>query len=254
MLKRVVSKHVSVITIIGLLIIWQLFGNFGLLPKYVLPTPMRIAEAFVLRSDLLFKHSLYTLAEAFIGLSISVVLAWLLAVLMESVAILHKALYPLFIMLQSVPTTALAPLLLLWLGYGMTPKIVLIVITTFFPMLISILDGFKYTDKDLIQLLELMQANKFQLLYHVKIPHSLTYFFAGLRVSVSYAFIAAVVSEWLGGFEGLGIYMMMAKKMFEYETMFAIIILIACISLFSMKCVVIIEKKVLHWKYKKQTN
>lgn len=249
-IKHLFSKHVSFITIISIVVIWQLCGNAGILPKYVLPTPLRILEAFVLRRDLLFKHSLYTLAEAMVGLSISVVLAWLLAIIMESTQLIHRALYPLFVMLQSVPTTALAPLLLLWLGYGMTPKIVLIVITTFFPMLISILDGFKYTDKDLIQLLELMQANKWQLLYHVKIPNSLTYFFAGLRVSVSYAFIAAVVSEWLGGFEGLGIYMMMAKKMFEYETMFAIIILIAFISLLAMKSVKIIEKNVLRWKYK----
>ena len=150
---------------------------------------------------------------------------------------------------QTIPTIALAPILVLWLGYDMTPKIVLIVINTTFPIVISILDGFRHCDKDAIQLLKLMNASRWQILYHVKIPTALTYFYAGLRVSVSYAFISAVVSEWLGGFEGLGVFMIRAKKAFDYDTMFAIIILVSAISLISMELVKRSEKKFIKWKY-----
>lgn len=129
------------------------------------------------------------------------------------------------------------------------PKIVLIVLTTTFPIVVAILDGFRHADEDTIQLLQLMSASKWQILWHVKIPTSLSYFYAGLRVSVSYAFIAAVVSEWLGGFEGLGVYMIRSKKVFQYDTMFAIIILTSLISLTAMQLVKWSEPYVIKWKY-----
>lgn len=248
-LKNLLTRHVSLLTILGLLTIWQLAGNLGLLPKFVLPTPLMIGQAFIKRRDLLWHHSQFTILEAVLGLTYGTIIAWALALVMDRVKWLHQAIYPLLVIIQSVPTTALAPLLILWLGYGMTPKIVLIVLTTTFPMVVSILDGFRHTDKDLIQLLQVMNASPWQILWHVKIPNSLTYFYAGLRVSVSYAFIAAVVSEWLGGFDGLGIYMIMSKKLFEYETMFAIIILISAISLAAMKMVSLSERYCLKWKF-----
>ena len=248
-LSRLLNRHIALVTILLIVGLWQICGNLGLLPKFVLPTPLKILEAFVLRRDLLLHHSKYTILEALLGITYGVILAWTLALIMDAFSLLNRALYPLLVIIQSVPTTALAPLLILWLGYGMTPKIVLIVITTTFPIVVSILDGFRHTDKDLIKLLRLMKANTWQILWHVKIPNSLTYFYAGLRVSVSYAFIAAVVSEWLGGFDGLGIYMIMSKKMFEYETMFAIIILISVISLLAMALVSWSERYFIKWKF-----
>ncbi len=114
--------------------------------------------------------------------------------------------------------------------------------------IVSILDGFRHCDKDMLTLFSLMRAKPWQILWHFKIPVSLPYFYAGLRVSVSYAFITTVVSEWLGGFEGLGVYMIQSKKLFQYDTMFAIIILVSIISLLGMKLVDISEKYVIKWK------
>lgn len=248
-LKSLINSHISFITILLIIIIWQMAGFLNLLPKYIIPTPIEIVKAFIQNFDSFLFHSKVTMIEAIIGLIYGIIIACFLAIIMDTFKILNKAIYPLLIITQTIPTIAIAPILVLWLGYDMTPKIVLIVLTTTFPIVISILDGFKNADKDAICLLKLMNASKMQIMWHIKIPNALSYFYAGLRVSVSYAFVAAVVSEWLGGFEGLGVYMIRTKKLFQYDTMFAIIILISVISLASMKLVKISEKKVLKWKY-----
>lgn len=248
-LASLINKYAAAISIIIILIIWQGAGYLNLLPKYIIPTPIEIVKAFIKNFSTLVFHSKITLIEALIGLFLGIVIAWVLALIMDSIPIFNKAIYPLLVITQTIPTIAIAPILVLWLGYGLTPKIVLIVITTTFPIVVSILDGFRNCDKDTITLLQLMRASKWQILWHVKIPTSLSYFYAGLRVSVSYAFIAAVVAEWLGGFEGLGVYMIKAKKLFEYDTMFAIIILVSIISLLSIELVKLSEKKFIKWKY-----
>ena len=117
-----------------------------------------------------------------------------------------------------------------------------------FPIVVSFLDGFRHCEHDILRLFQIMQANRFQTLVHYKIPAALPYFFAGLRVSVSYAFISTVVSEWLGGFDGLGVYMIQSKKLFQYDTMSAIIVLISAISLLGMFLVDQLERTVLKWK------
>lgn len=248
MIKKFLSKHTSYISVFSVLVLWQLAGYFSMLPKFIFPTPYEIISAFVRDRNLLLFHSRVSLIETAIGLSLGIIIAIMFAVLMDRYKLVYKIIYPLLILTQTVPTIAIAPVLILWLGYDMTPKIVLIVITTTFPIIISILDGFKHCDEDQIQLLKLMNATNFQILRHLKFPTSLGYFFAGLRVSVSYAFITAVVAEWLGGFEGLGVYMTRVKKAFEYDSMFAVIFLISIISLINIEIVKFIEKRILKWK------
>ena len=225
---------------------WQ--GIFNLLPKFILPTPLEILQSFVRDREFLWYHSWATLRVALLGLVLGVLIACIMAVLMDSLSWLNDLIYPMMVVVQTIPTIAIAPILVLWLGYGILPKIVLIILTTTFPIIVSILDGFRHCDKDMLTLFSLMRANPWQILWHFKIPVSLPYFYAGLRVSVSYAFITTVVSEWLGGFEGLGVYMIQSKKLFQYDTMFAIIILVSLISLLGMQLVDISEKYVIKWK------
>ena len=111
------------------------------------------------------------------------------------------------IITQTIPTIAIAPLLVLWMGFGMAPKITLVVITTFFPISIGLLDGYRSADPDEVNLLRAMGANRLQVFWHIKLPSATGSFFSGLRISASYAVVGAVISEWLGGFEGLGVYM-----------------------------------------------
>ncbi|MBP2620264.1 ABC transporter permease [Streptococcus panodentis] len=247
-LKNILRQQISLLGMLGILVLWQLAGLLHLLPKFILPTPLEILQAFVRDAGLLAFHSWATLKVALLGLVLGVVLACLLALLMDSLLWLNDLIYPMMVVVQTIPTIALAPILVLWLGYGILPKIVLIILTVTFPIIVSILDGFRHCDRDILTLFELMQANRWQLLWHFKIPASLSYFYAGLRVSVSYAFVTTVVSEWLGGFEGLGVYMIQSKKLFQYDTMFAIIILVSAISLLGMKLVDVSEKYVMKWK------
>ena len=248
-LKNLINKHISSITLLFIICLWQFLGHFNLLPKFIMPTPLEIFNSFIKNYEQLMFHSKITIIEALLGLFFGTIIACILALIMDSFDVVNRAIYPLLVITQTIPIIAIAPILVLWLGYGITPKIVLIILTTAFPIIISILDGFKNIDKDNINLLKIMNATKWQILYHVKIPAVLTYFYAGLRVSVSYAFISAVVAEWLGGVEGLGVYMIRAKKLSQYDTMFAIIILISIISLVSMKIVKMSEKKIIKWKY-----
>lgn len=193
-------------------------------------------------------HTRTTLLEAFLGLFLGVIVGFGTALLMDAFPLVHKALYPLLVITQTIPTVAIAPLLVLWLGYEMAPKVVLIIIVTFFPIAVGLFDGFQSADPDTIRLLRSMGAGRFQIFRHVKLPGSMNRFFSSLRISVSYSVVGAVISEWLGGFEGLGVYMTRVKKSFAFDKMFAVIFLITAISLLLMGTVRLIQKKCMPWE------
>ena len=245
MLKRNIP---SVSAVVALLIIWQLLCTVGVLPSYMLPSPIEVVQAFVTDFQLLLKNSVITLQEAFIGLILGVSVGFCAAVLMDSFNILYKAFYPLLIITQTIPSVAIAPLLVLWFGYEMTPKIVLIVISTFFPVTVGLLDGFRSADKDAIGLLRSMGANRMQIFRYIKFPSALPQLFSGLRIAAAYSVVGAVISEWLGGFGGLGVYMTRVKKAFAFDKMFAVIFLISAISLALMALVGFAEKKCMPYR------
>ena len=193
------------------------------------------------------EHSFVTLAEAFLGLAFGIALGFVMAVLMDQFKGLYQAFYPLIVLTQTVPTVAIAPLLVLWFGYEMTPKVILIVITTFFPIAIGLLNGFRSVDSDSVHLLRAMGAGRWQIFRYLKLPGAIHQFFAGLRISASYAVVGAVISEWLGGFNGLGVYMTRVKQAFAFDKMFAVIFLISIISLLLMKGVDALQKLCMPW-------
>lgn len=179
----------------------------------------------------MFSHARVTLTETFIGLFFGIVIGFLIAVVMDRFSVIRKMIYPLIIVSQTIPTVAIAPLLVIWLGYQMLPKIVLIVLVVFFPITISLLEGFSAVDADTVNLMRSMGASRLQIFRYAKLPNSLGHFFSSLKISVSYAVVSAVVSEWIGGTEGLGCYMTRVRKSFASDKMFAVIILISVISL-----------------------
>lgn len=232
---------------VGLIALWEIAAQAGWLPRFIIPAPSAIGKVFVREAGVLWTNAKVTLTQAWIGLLIGIGLAFALAILMDRVGWVNRALYPMLIISQTVPTVAIAPILVLALGYDMTPKIVLVVLTTLFPIVVALLNGFANADQAAIQLLGLMGANRFQILHHVKLPQAMPYFFSGLKVSVSYAFVSSVVAEWLGGFEGLGVYMIQSRKAFSYDKMFAVIVLISTLSLVFMGLVALLEKWSLPW-------
>ena len=243
------NKLPSIIAVVALLLIWQFVCTIGLVPPFMLPSPVKVLQAFVEELPLLFENSLITLQEAFIGLFLGVIVGFITAVLMDTFDILYKAFYPLLVITQTIPSVAIAPLLVLWFGYEMTPKIILIVISTFFPITVGLLDGFRSTDKDTIGLLRSMGANRLQVFRYIKFPSALPQLFSGLRIAAAYSVVGAVISEWLGGFGGLGVYMTRVKKAFAFDKMFAVIFLISGISLTLMFLVNFAEKKCIPYRY-----
>ena len=246
--QNTTSKLWSCSAIAVILIVWQLVCSLGLVEAFLLPSPVQVLKALVTEFPLLMEHAVVTLAEAFLGLAIGILLGFVMAVLMDHYEPLYKAFYPLIVLTQTVPAVAIAPLLVLWFGYEMAPKVILIVITTFFPIAVGLLNGFRAADRDQINLLRAMGAGRMQVFRHIKLPGSISQFFAGLRISASYAVVGAVISEWLGGFSGLGVYMTLVKKAYAFDKMFAVIILISLISLLLMKGVDLAEKKCMPWE------
>ncbi len=233
-------------------LLWGTVTDFELVPSFMLPSPHAVIKAFAGDFPLLMQHAAVTLTESFIGLALGVLLAFVLATLMDRFTILYKAFYPLLVITQTIPTIAIAPLLVLWQGFGMAPKITLVVITTFFPIAVSLLDGYCCADPDAINLLRSMGAGRVKIFRYIKFPSALGSFFAGLKVSASYAVVGAVVAEWLGGFEGLGVYMTRVKKAYAFDKMFSVIIFITLISLLLMWVVTVLKKLLTPWEQKEK--
>lgn len=247
-LQNIINKLYAPGFIIGLILIWQVVCSLELVPGYMLPSPIQVMQAFANEFNVLMEHLMISLSEAFLGLGVGILVAFILAVGMDHYRGLHKSLYPLLIISQTVPVIAIAPLLVLWMGYGMAPKVMVIFLVCFFPITISLLDGFKEADRDTIRLMKSMGANAKQIFWHIKLPCALPGFLAGLKVSVSYAVIGAVVAEWLGGTAGLGVYMTRVRKSYAFDKMFAVIFLVSLISLVLMKLVSLLERKVMPYK------
>ena len=221
-----------------------------LVPAYMLPSPIDVVKAFVDNFSIMMKQAAVTLQETFYGLLIGIAIAFVIASLMDRFTIINKALYPVLVVTQTIPTIAIAPLLVLWMGFGMAPKITLVVLTTFFPIAIGLLNGFESVDVDAINLMRSMGATRLQIFRIVKLPNATASFFSGLRISAAYAVVGAVVSEWLGGFEGLGVYMTRVKKAYAFDKMFAVIVFISAISLVLMGIVILLERISMPWVHK----
>lgn len=230
-----------------ILVFWQAVSMAALVPRFMLPSPVEVVQAFAKDFSLLMSHARVTLVEAFLGLALGILLGFFLALAMDWVEPLRRALYPVIVLSQTVPTVAIAPLLVLWFGYGILPKVILIVLTTFFPIAVGLFEGFQAADPDAINLMRSMGAKRGQIFRHIKLPGSLDSFFAALKISAAYSIVGAVISEWLGGFSGLGVYMTRVIKSYSYDKMFAVIFLISFISLLLMGLVNFLHRRLTPW-------
>lgn len=247
-LQSITNKSAPVIALAVIVFIWYICCDKEVVPAYMLPSPRDVFTAFFDNFTVMMQQAAVTLQEACYGLLIGVALAFITATLMDRFNFLYKALYPILVITQTIPTIAIAPLLVLWMGFGMAPKITLVVITTFFPIAIGLLDGYRSVDKDAVNLMRAMGANRLQIFRYVKLPNATGSFFSGLRISASYAVVGAVVSEWLGGFEGLGVYMTRVKKAYAFDRMFAVIVFISVISLLLMALVGLLQRLAMPWE------
>jgi len=244
-LRRIV---VPVVALLALLTVWEIACDTGLVPAFMLPSPLAVVRSLFADLGLIAQHSLTTLAEAALGLGIGVAIGFVFAILMDRFETFYLAFEPLMTVSQTIPTIAIAPLLVLWFGYGLAPKVVLIVLTTFFPVTVSLVSGFRSVDTDMIDLLRTMGASRWQIFRYVKLPAAAEQLFSGLRISATYAIVGAVIAEWLGGTSGLGVYMTRVRKSFSYDKMFASILVISALSLALMRLVDLLEYVTMPWK------
>lgn len=245
---NITNNIYPIISVLAILVLWECLSAFQIVPDYMLPSPVQTVKAFVNDFPLLMSHLKVTLAETLAGTVIGVSLGFASACFMDRWEWARKAVYPLVVLTQTIPAVAIAPLLVLWFGYRMMPKIVLIVLITFFPIAVGMLDGFRSADQDAINLMRSMGASRRQIFRHVKFPGALPNFFSGLRITVAYAVVGAVLAEWLGGFAGLGVYMTRVKKSFAYDRMFAVIFLISIISLLLIWLVDVVQRRCMPWE------
>jgi ABC-type nitrate/sulfonate/bicarbonate transport system permease component len=225
------NKLIPIFFQVIILFVWQISIDKWKIPQYILPSPKDIIITLVNILPSITNHIYTTLYEALIGFTISILLALVLAILMDNVKLIKKCIYPILVVSQTIPIIAVAPLFIIWFGFGILPKIIVVVLVCFFPIVISLMDGLESVDTDMINLLKTMGANKFQIFTMVKLPASTVNFFSGLRIAATYSIMGAVIGEWLGGDKGLGVYMLRAKKSYDLDRMFAVIIIIVILSM-----------------------
>lgn len=234
-----------------ILVVWELFVNFSGIKEYILPSPLMISKAFSETYSLLWAHSMQTIIETLLGYLLAVLIGFILAMLMELIPVVKSMLYPLIVLSQTIPIMAVAPLLIIWFGYGLLPKVVVVVLVCFFPITVSLVEGLEAVDRDMERLLLAMGASSWQIFKIVQLPGALLSFFSGLKISATYSIMGAVIAEWLGASKGLGVFMIRSMNSFLTARVFASIVVISVLSLVFFGFMVILARLVMPWYYQK---
>ena len=226
---------------------WEYIVRLRSIPDWLLPGPAQIVRTFVDNAPLIIKHAQSTLIECLAGFAVAILFSFIVAFLMDEIALLRKALYPLIVASQTIPIVSVAPLFIIWFGYGMLPKIIVVVLVCFFPVAISLLSGLAAVDNDYLELFRSMQASRLKTFRMVKLPLSMPSFFAGLRISAAYSVMGAIIGEWLGAKQGLGTYMTLAQRSFQIDRVFAAILAVTVLSAALFLLVSLVERLVIPW-------
>ena len=246
-MKKLREFTPAALLIISLLIIWQIYARSGLIAISTLPAPVDIWKTLINNRSVIWGHTLQTMAETVIGLLIAICLGAACGVIIFLSSKLRKALYPLLVVSQTVPLIALAPLLLIWFGFDLLPKVIIVVLYCFYPICIAVETGLESTDNQLIDLMKSLKASRWQTLRYVQLPSALPTFFSGLKISTTYAITGAIVGEYVGAYKGLGIYMETAAHSDAIDVVFAAIFVIVSLSLLMLCAVILIEKWSMPW-------
>ncbi len=222
------------------------------LSSFILPSPLQVLQAGWRTRHLLGQAITTTMVETILGLAIALVLGVALAAAMDMVGFLRRALYPILVASQTVQILAIAPLLIIWFGFGLLPKVIIVVLVTFFPLAVSTADGLASADPDQVALLNAMGAARRQVWRMVRLPAALPSFFSGLRIAVTYSVVGATIGEWVGGSAGLGLYMLRSKNALATDQVFVAIVITTALSIGLFALVYLIERALLPWYYTTQ--
>lgn len=240
--KKQASFLLPGIVCLSLLVLWELLVHLTKVPAYVVPAPSDVVRALGKELGNLSGHALVTVAEALVGMAISLVCALVLGVLMDAFALFKRSVYPILVVTQTVPMIVLAPILIIYLGFGLAPKILTVVLMCFFPIAVSFVDGMAQVDPAYVELVRSYGASKLQVYRLIKLPSAMPNLISGLKVAATYAISGAVVGEWIASQKGLGYYLLRVKNSYALDKMFACVLVIVALSLMMNGLVRVFER------------
>ncbi len=220
-----------VVVTAGIVAVWELAVVIFQIPGYVLPSPIQVAAALIQERGILASHGVVTVAEALTGIAISLVFAVILGVVMDCFPLARRGIYPILVATQTVPMIVMAPILIIYMGFGVGPKILTVVLMCFFPVAVSFCDGLAQVDEEYVNLVRSYGAGRWKAYRLVKIPASVPALISGLKVAATYSISGAVVGEWIGAQKGLGYYLLRVKNGYMLDKVFACVAVIVFLSL-----------------------
>ncbi len=251
-LSHALVKHAgrwfpAVLILLGLVGLWQLVVTLNDIPHWKLPAPSAIGEELWSSRVLLLGHTWVTLKEVLLGFTMALVIGVVLAGLISLSRTLERVIYPSVIASQTIPIIVIAPLLLIWLGYGMQHKVIVVALISFFPIVVNTVDGLKSADPDVINLLRTLGANRWQVFTKVQVPNSLPYMFSGIKIAITVSVIGAVIGEWVGSSEGLGYLAIRSKSQFLSERVYATVVILSVMGIGLFLITGLLERLLLPW-------
>ncbi|CAN5560013.1 ABC transporter permease [soil metagenome] len=226
---------------------WELWVRIDNTPAWFLPSPSAVAEETFSSRALLWEHTWTTLQEVMLGYVIALVVGVASALLIAYSPIAERTIYPIIVASQAIPIIALAPILLIWFGFGMTPKVIVVVLLCYFPIAVAMADGLRSADADALNLLRSMGASRWQIMRIVRMPSSLPYLVSGARIAAAVSVIGAIVGEWVGASSGLGYLMTRAASQFLTARLFAAVAISAVIGITLFVIVALIGRMLVPW-------
>ena len=245
-LARYITPAMFILT---LLLVWQLAIDLGGIESWLLPSPLAIARAGLEAKSILWQHTWQTVQETLWGFALALAVGLLLGLLIDLSSFLRDALYPLLVVSQTIPIIAIAPLLVIWFGYGIWPKIIVVGLVCFFPIVINTAAGLRSADPEMIALLRTMGASRADAFLKIRLPGAMPMIFSGIKIAITYSVVGAIMGEWVGASRGLGIFMLRSTSSFRTDWVFASIAITAVLSVLMFGLVSTIERLSLRWYY-----
>lgn len=238
----------ALLSVLALLAVWEVYVRLSGISPLVLPSPSRVIDQMVQNRATLWRNTLPTVQATVLGFSCSLIVAFSLSIVIDFLPRLRRALFPVFVISQTLPLVAIAPLVVLWFGFDLMPKILLVALVTFFPMLVALVDGYGSTEPEIEALLASMGASRRTVFRRARLPSAMPYFFAGLRISITYAVVAAIFAEYVGARAGLGIVILNAKNSFRPDLMLAAVVISSALTLLLFGATALLQRFVLRWR------
>ena len=235
--------------LVALIVVWEVWVTVRDTPAFVLPAPSRIWQAFLANRNLLGTHVAVTTFEAVFGLVVGAAIGVVLALIVATWPLARRVVYPIIVASQTVPMIILAPLLVLWFGFGLVPKVVVVALITFFPVVIATVGGLLGADPELIDLVRSMGGHRADILRHVVVPSAVASFFDGLRIAATYTVAGAVIAEWTGAQNGLGIYITRSQASFRVDQVFVAVAIVALLSTALFGLIGVLSRIASPWRY-----